>query len=65
MFPGDSEGVQILEMAQVKGMPTVDEFARLNKLCEIPVLQLLQRNEDCFEVDLAKLMMSNSKSLYI
>lgn len=45
-------------------MPTEDEFARLGKLCEIPVLQLLQRNEDCFEVDLAKLMMSNAKSQY-
>lgn len=65
MFPGDSEGMQILEMAQLKGMPTEDEFARLNKLCEIPVLQLLQRNEDSYEVDLSRLMMSNSKSSYI
>jgi serine/threonine protein kinase len=65
MFPGDSEGMQILEMAQIKGNPTEDEFARLSKLCEIPVLQLLQRNEDCYEIDLAKLMMSNSKSSYI
>jgi glycogen synthase kinase 3 beta len=65
MFPGDSEGLQILEMAQIKGMPTDDEFARLSKLCEIPVLQLLKRNEDCVELDLAKLMMSNPKSSYI
>jgi serine/threonine protein kinase len=41
MFPGDAEGMQILEMAQLKGMPTEDEFTRLGKLCEIPVLQLL------------------------
>ena len=46
-------------------MPTDDEFARLSKLCEIPVLQLLKRNEDCVELDLAKLMMSNPKSSYI
>jgi serine/threonine protein kinase len=65
MFPGDSEGMQILEMAQLKGNPTEDEFARLSKLCELPVLQLLQRNEDCYETDLVKLMISNSKSSYI
>jgi serine/threonine protein kinase len=64
MFPGDSEGLQILEMAQLKGMPTEDEFARLSKLCEIPVAQLLQRNEDCVEVDLAKLMMCNPENPY-
>ena len=51
-------------MAQLKGQPTEDEFERLGKLCEIPVLQLLKRNEDCHEVDLARLMMSNSKSHY-
>jgi len=38
MFPGDAEGMQILEMAQLKGVPSEDEFARLGKLCEIPVL---------------------------
>jgi hypothetical protein len=51
-------------MAQLKGAPTADEFERLGKLCEIPVLQLLKRNEDCYEVDLSRLMMSNSKSAY-
>lgn len=64
MFPGDAEGMQILEMAMLKGVPNEDEFARLGKLCEIPVLQLLKRTEDCYEVDLARLMMSNSKSFY-
>ena len=64
MFPGDAEGMQILEMAMLKGAPTEDEFARLGKLCEIPVLQLLKRTDEYYEVDLARLMMSNSKSCY-
>lgn len=51
-------------MAQLKGVPSETEFARLSKLCEIPVLQLLRRAEDVSEVDLASLMVSNSTNKY-
>jgi serine/threonine protein kinase len=62
MFPGKKEASTILEMAQIKGMPTEDEFARLDKLCPIPATQLLQKNDYCVEVDLAKVIMSNPKN---
>ena len=41
LFPGDYEGVQILEQAQIKGMPNQREMAELDKICEAPVMQLL------------------------
>jgi hypothetical protein len=65
MFPGKKEASTILEMAQIKGMPTEDEFARLDKLCPIRATQLLQKNDYCVEVDLAKVIMSNPKNSYI
>ena len=38
LFPGDAEGLQILEMAQIKGMPTSEEMTELGKICEAPVM---------------------------
>jgi serine/threonine protein kinase len=64
MFPGDAEGVQVLEMAQIKGMPTKEEMAKFAQLCEGPVIKLFERNQDFGEVDLAKVMMSNARSAY-
>ena len=41
LFPGDAEGLQILEQAQIKGMPNERELEELKKICEQPVMQLL------------------------
>ena len=38
LFPGDAEGLQILEQAQIKGMPDKREMAELGKICEAPVM---------------------------
>lgn len=64
MFPGDAEGLQVLEMAQLRGLPTDEEFQRLAKICEAPVLTLLKRTEDFGEIDLSKLLKNNSKQQY-
>ena len=64
LFPGDAEGLQILEQAQIKGMPSPKEIQQLEKICEQPVIQLLKRNQDFGAVDLAVLMTKNSKSPY-
>ena len=64
LFPGDAEGLQILEQAQIKGMPSQREMAELEKICEAPVMQLLKRNQDFGQTDLVEIMMSNSRSRY-
>lgn len=38
LFPGDAEGLQILEQAQVKGMPSEREMRELGKITEAPVM---------------------------
>jgi len=38
MFPGDSEGLQILEHACILGSPSKDEMHELQKLIEAPLL---------------------------
>jgi len=45
-------------------MPTLQEMAELEKICEAPVMQLLKKNNDFGAVDLVELMMSNSRSSY-
>jgi len=45
-------------------MPTHEELKQLEKICEQPVIQLLKRNQDFGEVDIAVLMTKNSKSPY-
>ena len=41
LFVGDAEGLQVLEQAQVKGMPSTREMSELGKIIEKPVLLLL------------------------
>lgn len=64
LFPGDAEGLQILEQAQIKGMPSEREMKELSRICEAPVIQLLKRNQDFGRTDLAEIMLSNSRSSY-
>ena len=64
LFPGDAEGLQVLEQAQIKGMPNPKEMAELEKICEAPVMQLLKRNKDFGPTDLVEIMMSNSRNRY-
>lgn len=45
-------------------MPTPREMAELQKVCEAPVMQLLQRNQDFGVTDLVEIMLSNSRSRY-
>ena len=42
LFPGDAEGLQVLEQAQVKGNPTSQEMEELEIICEAPVMYLLK-----------------------
>ena len=64
LFPGDYEGVQILEHAQIKGMPSPREISELEKICEAPVMQLLKRNHNFGPTDMAEIMLANSRSKY-
>lgn len=43
LFPGDSEGLQILEQACVIGSPTADELNRLGELVEDKVLAVVRK----------------------
>jgi serine/threonine protein kinase len=43
LFPGDSEGLQILEQACVIGSPTEDELNRLGELVEDKVLAVVRK----------------------
>ena len=38
LFPGDAEGLQVLEQAEVLGMPSPQEMEELQKICEAPVI---------------------------
>ena len=38
LFPGDAEGLQVLEHAQILGMPDPQEMEELQKICEAPVI---------------------------
>ena len=64
MFPGEAEGLQVLEMAQIKGMPNTAEMTELSKICEAPVMQLFKKNQDFGRTDLVQIMLSNSRSQY-
>ena len=44
LFPGEAEGLQVLEQAQIKGMPSLEEIDELEKICKAPVINLLKRN---------------------
>ena len=64
MFPGEAEGLQVLEMAQIKGMPNTAEMTELSKICEAPVMQLFKKNQDFGRTDLVQIMLGNSRSQY-
>ena len=57
LFPGDAEGLQILEQVQIKGMPNRRELDELEKICEKPVIGLLKRSTDFGTVDITSLLM--------
>lgn len=57
LFPGDAEGLQILEQIQIKGMPTPTEVRSLKKIIELPVVGLLLKSVDHGQVDIASLLM--------
>jgi serine/threonine protein kinase len=38
LFPGDSEGLQLLEQSQILGMPSASDFNELSKIVEAPAL---------------------------
>ena len=64
MFPGYAEGLQILEQAQIKGMPNQHEMNELQKICEAPVIQLFKKNKDFGQIDLVEILKSNSRTRY-
>ena len=45
LFPGESEGMQLLEHSLIRGKPTSKEIERMSKLCEKPVIELLKKNQ--------------------
>lgn len=58
LFPGDLEGYQILEQIQILGTPNCAEVADLAKICQQPVMQLIQRNHFFEPVDMVALLAS-------
>lgn len=43
MFPGDTEGLQILEQSCVIGTPSADDLKKLEKIVEPRILKILDR----------------------
>jgi hypothetical protein len=43
MFPGDSEGLQILEYCMIEGTPTSEDIQKLSTIVERPMIELLKR----------------------
>lgn len=52
LFPGEQEGLQILEQAQILGMPSKQEMESFANICEAPVIQLFKRNVNLRPVDI-------------
>ena len=52
MFPGDSEGLQVLEHATLLGNPSSQEMDELSKLIEPSILLLFKRMGSIPRVDL-------------
>ena len=46
LFPGDTEGLQLLEQAMILGMPTSHEMAQIGASCEEAAINLFMRNKD-------------------
>ena len=64
LFPGEAEGLQILEQALIKGMPQVHEMKQLEKIINPTVLSLFKLNQNLGALNLTEIMMSNSRSRY-
>lgn len=64
MFVGDAEGLQVLEQAQVKGMPSKREMGELSKIIERPVLKLLEKNQNFGPTSIVDILLSISRSKY-
>ena len=64
LFPGDAEGLQILEQAQVLGMPSEIEARKLQKIVKAPVMQLFQRNHNWGSLDFVSLLKINDRNCY-
>lgn len=64
LFPGDSEGLQLLEQAQILGMPSDRELTKLSQMCEAPAIQLFKRNKHLGEVDFVRLITANANTCY-
>ena len=55
LFPGDTEGLQILEQACIIGSPTEMDLAKLGEIIEERVLQIVRKASPLPPVDLGKL----------
>ena len=64
LFPGEQEGLQILEQAQILGMPSKQEMESLANICEAPVIQLFKRNVNLRPVDIVQLLTAYDKRAY-
>lgn len=64
MFPGDAEGLQLLEQAQILGLPSAEEMKELEKICDVPALSLLKQSRDFVKTDLRQILNSNSRNRY-
>ena len=59
LFPGDSEGLQVLEQSCVLGSPTAEEMSKLSEIVDAPLLQLVKRAGNIPRVDIVKLINSD------
>ena len=56
LFPGDTEGFQLLEHTQILGQPSPKEHADLSKICDAGTMNLLERCGEAGLVDLERLV---------
>jgi serine/threonine protein kinase len=59
LFPGDTEGLQILEQACVIGSPTERDLAKLSEIVEDRVLKIVKKASSLQPIDLRKLFSAN------
>ena len=56
LFPGETEAMQVLEAAEILGMPDSVELSRLKEICVENVVNLLEKNQDTEAKDMKKLL---------
>eukprot|EP00347_Sterkiella_histriomuscorum_P004333 403360846 len=59
LFPGDTEGLQILEQSCILGKPTSEEMQKLAQIIDPKIMTVVQNLQDLPRLDLAKLMNRN------